>query len=120
MTPIRTVAVAAALSLAATQAFAHAFLRTSDPAVGSTVSRAPAQVEITFTEGVEPHFSTIVVTNAQGAQVQSGAPHLAGSDRQLAVALRPLPPGVYTVVWHATATDTHRTQGKFTFTVAGS
>ena len=31
---------------------------------------------------------------------------------------RPLPPGVYTVNWHAVSVDTHHTQGSFNFTVA--
>ena len=73
---------------------------------------------INFTEAVEPRFSTITVLNAQGAQVQTGKPHLVGGDAHLAVALKPLQPGTYTVIWHATATDTHKTEGKFTFTVA--
>ncbi len=28
-----------------------------------------------------------------------------------------LPPGVYTVTWHAVSVDTHHTQGDFQFTV---
>ena len=49
--------------------------------------------------------------------MDAGSPHLKGGDTVLAVPLKPLPPGVYTVSWHATATDTHKTEGKFTFTV---
>jgi methionine-rich copper-binding protein CopC len=112
------IAIASSLALSAAPAGAHAFLKTATPAVGSTVSPAPAKVVIDFTEGVEPRFSTIVVQNAQGAQVESGKPYLDGGETHLAVALKPLPPGVYTVVWHATATDTHKTTGKFTFTVS--
>nr|WP_321985856.1 copper resistance protein CopC [uncultured Lichenicoccus sp.] len=96
---------------------AHAFLKHANPAVGST-GPAPREVVIEFTEGVEPAFSTIAVTDAGGASVTAGAAHLAGSDARLAVALRPLAPGSYRVIWHATATDTHKTQGSFTFTVA--
>lgn len=102
----------------ATQASAHAFLKTASPAVGSTVSSAPAQVVIDFTEAVEPSFSTITVQNARGEQLATGRVHLAGGDTHLAIAVKPLPPGTYTVVWHATATDTHKTQGSFKFTVA--
>jgi copper resistance protein C len=28
-----------------------------------------------------------------------------------------LPPGTYTVVWHVTSVDTHKTEGRFDFTV---
>ncbi len=98
-------------------ASAHAFLKTAVPAVGSQVQQAPSEVAITFTEGVEPAFSSIAVMNAAGQPMDAGSPHLKGGDTVLAVPLKPLPPGVYTVSWHATATDTHKTEGKFTFTV---
>ena len=62
--------------------------------------------------------SQFTVQNAQGMRVETGKPHLVGGDTHLAVDLKPLPPGTYTVVWHATATDTHKTQGTFQFTVS--
>ena len=98
-------------------ASAHAFLKTATPAVGSIVQQAPSQVLITFTEGVEPRFSTIAVQDATGANMADGAPHTVGDGQHLAVALKTLPPGVYKVIWHATAIDTHKTEGSFTFTV---
>lgn len=117
MRPIFVAVMAAGLGLYAGHASAHAFLKTATPAVGSSVAQAPSQVVIGFTEGVEPRFSTIVVQDAHGARVDTGAAHTVGDDTHLAVALKPLPPGTYSVVWHATSTDTHKTQGKFTFSV---
>ncbi len=99
-------------------ASAHAFLQSSVPAVGGTVRTAPAEVRIDFTEGVEPAFTTMEVANAQGQRVDRGAGHLEGDDTHFAVPLKTLPPGVYRVTWKAVATDTHHTQGSFTFTVA--
>jgi methionine-rich copper-binding protein CopC len=113
----RIIPVAAGLALLASQASAHAFLETATPEVGSTIQQSPSQVVIDFTEGVEPRFSTIVVQDGNGQPVTTGAPHLIGDDTHLGVGIKPLPPGTYTVVWHATAVDTHKTQGKFTFTV---
>jgi hypothetical protein len=114
----RIMLVAACLALPASQAGAHAFIKTATPAVGSTVAQSPPQVVIDFTEGVEPRFSSIAVQDAQGKTVATGAPHLVGGDTHLGLDIAsPLPPGTYTVVWHATATDTHKTEGKFTFTV---
>ena len=111
-----SVAFAAAL-VAAWPAFAHAFLKTAMPAVGSTVA-APKQVVIDFTEGVEPRFSTIEVQDDAGARVDQGGVAIApGDDKRLMVGLKPLAPGRYKVTWHATATDTHKTQGTFNFTV---
>ncbi len=100
-------------------AWAHAHLKAADPAVGGTVSATPAAVTITFTEGVEPRFSGIEVTAAQGSRVDKDNPHLvAGDNQHLAVDLQPLQPGTYTVRWHATAVDTHKTNGTFQFTVS--
>ena len=82
------------------------------------MSHSPAQVVIDFTEGVEPRFSTIEVKNAHGARVDMDRPHLVGGDEHLAVDLKSLLPGEYTVIWHVTATDTHKTEGRFNFTVA--
>ncbi len=107
----------AGLALCGGQASAHAFLKTATPAVGSTVQQPPTQVVINFTEGVEPNFSTITVQDASGAEVAAGDVHLAGDNTHLAVGLKPLQAGTYKVVWHATAVDTHKTEGNFTFTV---
>ncbi len=107
----------AAVALFSAPAFAHAFLRTATPAVGSTVQQSPNQVVIDFTEAVEPRFSAIAVQDATGASVAAGDVHLAGGDTRLAIALKPLAPGAYRVVWRATAVDTHKTEGSFTFTV---
>jgi methionine-rich copper-binding protein CopC len=109
--------VGAGLVLGAGQASAHAFLKTATPAVGSTVQQPPGQVAIEFTEGVEPKFSTIAVQDASGASVATGDVHIVGGNTHLAVGLKPLPAGTYKVVWHATAVDTHKTEGSFTFTV---
>jgi methionine-rich copper-binding protein CopC len=112
------VVFAACLALFAGPASAHAFLKTATPAVGSTVQQPPAQVVIDFTEGVEPQFSTIAVQDASGADVGTGDAHLEGGNTHLALAVKMLPAGTYKVTWHATAVDTHKTEGSFTFTVA--
>ncbi|MCL2595958.1 MAG: hypothetical protein FWD83_10625, partial [Promicromonosporaceae bacterium] len=54
--------------LMASPAFAHAFLQHASPPVGSEVPVSPLAVIITYTEGVEPGFSTIEVDNAQGTR----------------------------------------------------
>jgi copper resistance protein C len=100
-------------------AFAHAFLDSASPGVGSESAIPPAAVTITFTEDVEPDFSTIEVRNAQGVRVDKADPHLVGDHRnELAVKVPKLPPGEYTVTWHATSVDTHKTEGRFEFDVA--
>jgi hypothetical protein len=99
-------------------AIAHAFLERASPPVGSEIPAAPPELAITFTEGVEPLFSTIVVDGPDGAAIAVGKAHLAsGNERRLIVALPALPPGTYTVIWHATSVDTHKTEGSYKFTV---
>lgn len=111
--------LAAIFLLAAPPAFAHAMLRGSDPAVGSTVKTPPTEVSLTFSESVDPGLSHVEVTDAQGARVDAGMLRLdPANPNRLLVALKPLVAGTYTVMWHAVSTDTHKTQGKFTFTMA--
>jgi methionine-rich copper-binding protein CopC len=118
----KILALAAAACLAspaafAPAAFAHAFLDRASPAVGSEVTGAPPALNLTYTEPVEPLFSTVHVTSAAGAQEEDGKPTAQDGGRVLSVKLKPLPPGVYTVEWHVTSVDTHKTEGHFTFTV---
>ena len=116
----RIVRTAALLALAPATAFAHAHLKSSQPVADSTV-KAPVEVVIDFTEGVEPRFSTIEVLDPAGSHLESGAVHTAPADnKHLSVTVKPLQPGTYTVRWHATATDTHKTEGEFRFTVGGA
>ena len=107
-----------AMLVLASPAFAHAFLERASPPVGSEVAASPPELSITFTEGVEPLFSTIEVHDANGAAVSTGKPHVApGNDRRLIMELPKLPPGTYTVIWHVTSVDTHKTEGSYQFTV---
>jgi hypothetical protein len=117
--PLR-IALAFAGSLAAAgPAFAHAHLSRAVPPVGSTVSPAPTEVTLNFTEALEPHFSSIAVRNDTGERVDTAPLALAPGDGTRAfVPVRPLAPGLYHVEWHAVSVDTHRTEGHFDFTVA--
>lgn len=103
---------------AATAAQAHAHLDHATPAVGSTVSPAPKEVVLWFSEALEPAFSTIEVQDGKGAAVQASKSRVDPKQRtQMNVRLKHLAPGTYKVLWHALSVDTHRTQGSFSFTV---
>jgi copper resistance protein C len=103
--------------LRAGPAFAHAFLDRASPAVGSEVSSSPPDISLSYTEPVEPLFSTVHVTDSAGTRVDAGKPSPKDGGRVLVVPLNKLPPGVYTVEWHVTSVDTHKTEGHFNFTV---
>ena len=111
-------ALAFAFALVATATYAHAQLIKATPAVGATVAAA-SEIRLKFSEGVEPRFSHIALTAADGAAIGLGAATIDAADPLVFVApiAGPLPPGLYTVHWSAVSTDTHHTQGAFRFTV---
>jgi copper transport protein len=107
------------LVAAGSPAGAHALLRESDPAAGSSLERAPDRVVLTFTERPEEGLSGIQVLDTGGRPVQRGesAP-VSGAPLQLAVGLGDLPDGTYTVSWRVVSKDDgHVTAGSFAFGV---
>jgi methionine-rich copper-binding protein CopC len=101
-----------------THAWAHAFLDHAEPKVGGTVTNSPAEIKIWFTQNLEPAFSTLEVQDSLGKEVDNKDAQLDKKDRSLfLVSLPPLPTGTYTIIWHAVSVDTHKTQGRFEFTV---
>jgi methionine-rich copper-binding protein CopC len=96
---------------------AHAMLDHATPLVGSTVPSAPHEVSLTFTQNLEAAFSTIEVTDGNGARVDQGKTQVSGNTMRIGV--KALQPGSYKVHWHALSVDTHTTQGTFGFQVGG-
>jgi methionine-rich copper-binding protein CopC len=97
---------------------AHAFLDHASPGVGSKVHGSPTEVRVWFTEPVEPVLSSIKVFDAKGRQIDKTDAHLDPKNKALLrVSLPSLTPGTYKVVWHVVSTDTHVTNGDFTFRV---
>ncbi len=98
-------------------AHAHAFLDHASPLVGSTVASAPREVSLTFTQNLESAFSSVQVTDANGARVDQGKAQVSGNTMR--IGLKSLSAGTYRVRWQALSVDTHKTEGSFTFTVGG-
>ena len=97
---------------------AHAFLKDANPGVGSTIQTSPSEVQIRFTENIEPAVSSIQVFNTSGKEVDKRDLHLDRSDRALLhISLPPLGVGIYKVTWRVVSVDTHVTNGDFTFQV---
>jgi copper transport protein len=98
---------------------AHALLRESDPAAGSSLERAPSRVVLTFTERPEPGLSSISVLDTGGQPVERGqAAPVDGAPLQFAVGLGDLADGTYTVSWRVVSKDDgHLTAGSFAFGV---
>jgi copper resistance protein C len=111
-------AASVGLFLSTATAFAHAHLVHATPVEGGTVRDAPAEVTLKFNEKLEPAFSSAVIRDAAGKQVDKADAHVDKADRTtLRVSLPPLEPGVYTVEWRVMSADTHKVDGNFKFTV---
>jgi copper resistance protein C len=100
-------------------AHAHTTLVSSTPADAGRLDTAPATVELVFSEPVDPRLVTVVVTSADGAQWQDGAPVV--SEAVVSQAVRPLAnAGDYTVAYRVVSSDGHPVTGELRFSVAGS
>ena len=115
------VAGAAAL-FAAAPAQAHALLKRSVPANGSTVTQAPREILLFFTEPPEPSLSSIGILDSSGDPVTGvGTPEPEpGNPEGLRASVRAgsLADGVYTVTWRTVSkTDGHLTAGSIAFGV---
>ena len=114
----RIAAFAAGLALSAS-AGAHAVLERAEPAAGAVVRAAPAEVQLLFSEAVEPAFSRIQVLDQAGRRADAGKAAVdPRNKRLLRVALQPrLAPGTYRVAWRVVSVDTHVVQGSYSFVV---
>jgi len=102
-------------------AWSHAHPDTRIPDKNAVLQQAPDKVEITFTSELEPAFSRIKVTDAEGQPVNQGQSRVDKQNpRQLVAPVQQLQPGTYTVAWHVVSRDGHTTQGQYTFTVKGA
>src|ERR1700719_846709 len=108
-TAMQMLAIAALLSLAGVvAAYAHAHLDRAVPAAGATETTAPSEVTLHFSEKLEPKFSTLMVRDAAGLQVDKRDVRLDDADRStLRVSLEPLGSGQYKVEWRVVSVDSH-------------
>jgi copper resistance protein C len=114
---IRGLVIATVLS-GAVAAYAHAHLARANPAAGATVAVAPSEVTLGFSQKLEPKFSTVVVRDASGKQVDKGDPRVDEVDPSLLkVSLPTLAAGRYKVEWRVTSVDTHSSKGDYVFRV---
>lgn len=99
--------------LAATPAFAHATLKSSDPAANASV-KSPSLIRLVFSETLEPAFSGAELHDATGKVIPVSKSVGASTITLMPLGLRP---GSYKVSWHSVGQDTHRLSGDFAFKV---
>ena len=97
-------------------AAAHAVLLRGTPSNRQTLTRAPDQVQLLFSEPLDRVFSSVDVVDASGQRVDLGDGRVdAADDHLLTVSLKPnLPNGVYTALWRSLSSiDVHPDQGQY-------
>ncbi len=110
-----TLAVLVAVGASAT-ASAHAELVRASPPSTQSLAQAPAQVQLLFSEPIDPVFSKARVQDASGNAVDLNDSHVdPENDRLLVASLQPgLPAGVYSVQWrNLSSIDVHPDGGEY-------
>jgi methionine-rich copper-binding protein CopC len=104
---------------------AHPKLLLATPAANSAVSK-PTKIQLKFSEkllapmtGAELTMTAMPGMAGHQPMKMTGMAAAMGADgKTLMLTLkRPLTAGTYLVAWHAVAADTHRVEGKYSFTV---
>jgi len=107
----------AAFFLFATTALAHSRPKAMSPEPNSTIA-SPTEVSVYFTEALEPKFSSLQLTDADGKVLSKDASKPDAADsKHLSLPLPKLAPGTYYVHWVTASADGHRMNGDYKFTV---
>jgi methionine-rich copper-binding protein CopC/putative copper export protein len=103
-------------------AFAHATPIQYVPAASSVLLRAPTEVQIHFSERVEPRVSSIIVLAPDGSRADlSNSSADAADPRVYRVGLKDGGAGTYTVSWEViSADDGHFAKGAYVFSVGNA
>ena len=111
--------VSISMLVIATPTVAHPKLTSSAPAANETLTNAPGEIRLIFSEGLEPLMSGVELKDEAGETIETAKATLVPTDRKQMIVplLAPLKPGTYNVSWHVVAADTHRMNGAYTFTV---
>ncbi len=102
-------------------ASAHAILLSSNPAQDAVLHTAPTQVQMWFSEALNPGLSTVQVMNGAQRRVDNRDVHVNSlDDKEMDATLQAnLQPDVYVVLWRTdSADDGYVLLGSFTFTIA--
>lgn len=102
-------------------ALAHAYLVKSVPPGRATLFTSPAKIQLWFNERLEPRYSTASVLDPNGKRVDLENSEVSSEDpKQLAIGVKPLPSGKYTVKFRVLSVDGHVVEQSFPFTVRES
>jgi copper transport protein len=103
---------------AATTAYAHAGLESSEPAASDILEQGPAQIVLDFDEPIESAGASIDLFDDAGTGIDLGEPTLSADDDSVLSASAPtIDDGTYAVVWRIVSVDGHVIDGAFSFQV---
>ena len=106
------------LLLVPATAGAHAYLVKSAPAQRAVLFHAPAKIQLWFNERLEPRYSSLTLSNAEGKAIDIGKVEVSADDpKQLTATIKPLAAGRYVVKYRVLSVDGHVVQDQFPFTV---
>jgi methionine-rich copper-binding protein CopC len=96
-------------------AWGHATARNSTPKNGATLNESPTQIAIQF--GNAAKLVSLVVVADDGERLDVDVSNATSVDGKVSVAVDPLAPNKYKVIWRAMGIDGHITAGDFSFEV---
>lgn len=102
--------LAALLSVLPGLALAHSILKRSDPAAGTVLDVAPAEISLTFGDGVR-----LTALRLGGDLLD--VPDQSGFATLLVVPLPPMEAGAQSIEWRGLSKDGHTVKGNIDFTV---
>ena len=114
---LKGIALVLVLTLPAA-AFFHTKLTKAEPGVSATVTTAPTQIRLWFSEQPELALTSVTLEKAADSSVVAKLV-LAATDDEKSVAGKipaPLAAGTYLVVWKTAAEDGHPAKGSYSFT----
>lgn len=98
--------------------FAHAIMVKSQPAVDSTVTESPKQIDVWFNDKVGSEYKALAVIDSAGKRVDNKDIGQETFDQShIYVTVPQLTPGTYTVRYRVVSLDTHIVTGKYKFTL---
>lgn len=100
----------------AAPAAAHSELRSSVPASGAVLDRAPERIELHFNERVQ--LTALRLSRVGGSEIALPRRAIREATSEL-IALPPLAPGDYRAEWRIISADGHAVGGVIAFRVAG-
>ena len=117
---LSSVLAALALGLMPAPALAHLKLQSSVPAQGDTVRTSLTEIRLTFTQAVDPRYTSITLLDSAGQPLELGTltPVGEGKTREFVYRLStPVVSGSFVVRWKTAGADGHVVTGSFDFVV---